>query len=148
MRGRFVIHEHHATRLHWDLRLEIEGALKSWAVPKGPSMNPRDYRLAVQVPDHILSYINFEGVIPEGSYGAGDVRVWDRGFFDSLRDPVTQLEQGKIVFTFYGEKLYGEFSLAKIVGEEKNWILAKSRDKFADREWQMESILLPKKLRK
>ncbi len=143
-----MVHEHHATRLHWDVRLEIEGALKSWAVPKGPSMNPRDYRLAVHVPDHILSYINFEGVIPEGSYGAGDVRVWDRGFFDSLRDPMTQLEQGKIVFTFYGEKLYGEFSLAKIVGEEKNWILAKSRDKFADRDWQMESILLPKKMRK
>src|ERR1044072_205197 len=148
MRGRFVVHEHHATRLHWDVRLEIEGALKSWGVPKGPSMNPRDYRLAVQVPDHILSYINFEGLIPEGSYGAGDVRVWDRGFFDSLRDPMTQLEQGKIVFTFYGEKLYGEFSLAKIVGEEKNWRLANARGKVADREWQMETILLPKKMRK
>lgn len=148
MRGRFVVHEHHATRLHWDVRLEVEGALKSWAVPKGPSMNPRDYRLAVQVNDHILSYINFEGVIPEGAYGAGDVRVWDRGFFDSLRDPMKQIEDGKIVFSFFGEKLYGEFSLAKIVGEDKNWILAKSRDKYADREWQMESILPPKRLRK
>lgn len=143
-----MVHEHHATRLHWDVRLEVEGALKSWAVPKGPSMNPRDYRLAVQVNDHILSYINFEGLIPEGAYGAGDVRVWDRGFFDSLRDPVKQIENGKIVLTFFGEKLYGEFSLAKIVGEDKNWILAKSRDKYADREWQMESILPPKKLRK
>jgi bifunctional non-homologous end joining protein LigD len=147
MRGRFVIHEHHATRLHWDLRLEVEGVLKCWAVPKGPSMNPRDYRLAVQVNDHITSYINFEGMIPEGSYGAGDVRVWDRGLYETLRDPMKQITDGKIVFSFFGEKLYGGFSLATISGEEKNWILAKTRDKYADRDWQMESILLPKNMR-
>src|SRR5829696_1941106 len=107
MRKRFVIHEHHATRLHFDLRLEIGGVLKSWAVPKGPSMNPKDKRLAVAVPDHSLSYIDYEGLISEGSYGAGEVRIWDNGSYQTNADPEMQLEKGKLVFELFGLKLRG-----------------------------------------
>ena len=119
MRKRFVIHEHHASRLHFDLRLEIGGTLKSWAVPKGVSMNPSDKRLAVAVPDHALSYIGFEGTIREGSYGAGEVRIWDKGEFEYSGDAETQLKKGKLVFTFHGEKLKGEFTLVKFSGITK-----------------------------
>lgn len=144
MRKRFVIHEHHATRLHFDLRLEIEGVLKSWAVPKGVSMNPQDKRLAVAVPDHSLSYINFEGRISEGSYGAGEVRVWDKGEFET-ENAAEQLRKGKLVFTFYGEKLKGEFTLVKMSNQEKNWLIIKSKDEFADKNWKLETVLKPKK---
>ena len=145
MRKRFVIHEHHASRLHFDLRLEIGGVLKSWAVPKGVSMNPQEKRLAVHVPDHSLGYIGFEGTLAEGSYGAGEVRIWDKGEFETDNDTEMQLEKGKLVFTFYGEKLKGEFTLVKMWKQEKNWLIIKSKDKFADENWKLETVLKPKK---
>jgi bifunctional non-homologous end joining protein LigD len=145
MRKRFVIHEHHATRLHWDLRLEIGGVLKSWAVPKGPSLNPADKRLAVAVPDHSLSYGDFEGTISDGNYGAGEVRIWDDGKYETDSDPEKQLEKGKLVFTFFGLKLRGEFALVKMQDQEKNWLLIKADDHFADPDWQIETVLEPRK---
>ncbi len=141
MRKRFVIHEHHASRLHFDLRLEIAGVLKSWAVPKGVSMNPNEKRLAVAVPDHSLSYIGFEGTLAEGTYGAGEVRIWDKGEFGFSGDAETQLEKGKLVFTFYGEKLKGEFSLVRFWNHEKNWLIIKAKDEFADENFKLETVL-------
>ena len=130
MRKRFVIHEHHATRLHFDLRLEIGGVLKSWAVPKGVSMNPSEKRLAVAVPDHSLGYIDFEGTLAEGTYGAGEVRVWDKGEFETETDAAEALREGKLVLTFHGEKLKGEFTLVKMWNQEKNWLVIKSKDRL------------------
>ena len=144
MRKRFVIHEHHATRLHFDLRLEIGGVLKSWAVPKGVSMNPVDKRLAVHVPDHSLGYINFEGVLAEGTYGAGRVVIWDKGEFET-ENADAQLAKGKLVFTFHGAKLRGEFTLLKFWNHEKNWLIIKSKDKFANPNFKLETVLEPKK---
>ncbi|HSK73287.1 MAG TPA: DNA polymerase ligase N-terminal domain-containing protein [Pyrinomonadaceae bacterium] len=144
MQKRFVIHEHHASRLHFDLRLEIGGVLKSWAVPKGVSMNPADKRLAVEVPDHSLRYIDYEGRIAEGSYGAGEVRIWDKGEFEA-ENAEEQLKNGKLVFTFHGEKLKGEFTLVKMANQEKNWLIIKAKDKFANKNWKLETILKPKK---
>ncbi len=144
MQKRFVIHEHHATRLHFDLRLEIGGILKSWAVPKGVSMNPAEKRLAVAVPDHSIGYINFEGKLAEGSYGAGEVRIWDNGEFEA-ENAKEQLRKGKFIFSFYGRKLKGEFTLVKMWNQEKNWLIIKSRDEFADKNWKLKTILEPKK---
>jgi len=144
---RFVIHEHHATRLHFDLRLEMDGVLKSWAVPKGPSLNPADKRLAVAVPDHSLGYVDYEGEISEGSYGAGDVRIWDNGHYEAKIDPYQQYEKGKIVFTFFGLKVRGEFTLVKMSNQPTNWLLIKADDQFARTDWELETVLLPKKLR-
>ena len=140
MRKRFVIHEHHASRLHFDLRLEIAGVLKSWAVPKGVSMNPSDKRLAVEVPDHSLGYINFEGTIAEGNYGAGEVRIWDAGEFEA-ENAAENLKKGKLIFTFHGEKLKGAFTLIKMKNQEKNWLIIKSADEYADRNWKLETVL-------
>src|SRR5437762_7302794 len=111
----FVIQKHAATRLHYDFRLEMEGVLKSWAVPKGPSLNPADKRLAMQTEDHPLDYGGFEGVIPQGQYGAGPVMVWDRGTFEGEGGlPVSeQLQRGELKFTLHGEKLRGSFVLVK-----------------------------------
>lgn len=145
MRKRFVIHEHHATRLHFDLRLEIGGVLKSWAVPKGVSMNPSDKRLAVAVPDHALSYIDFEGTIREGNYGAGEVRIWDKGEFETDEDAARQFANGKLALTLYGEKLKGEFTLVKFSGQEKNWLIIKSKDEYSDEDWRLETVLKPGK---
>jgi bifunctional non-homologous end joining protein LigD len=145
MRKRFVIHEHHATRLHFDLRLEIGGVLKSWAVPKGVSMNPKEKRLAVAVPDHSLGYIDFQGTLAEGTYGAGRVAIWDNGEFESSGNAEEQLRKGKLVFTFYGKKLKGEFVLVKFWKQDKNWLITKSKDEFADENWKLETILTPKK---
>lgn len=144
MRKRLVIHEHHASRLHFDLRLEISGVLKSWAVPKGVSMNPSEKRLAVAVPDHSLGYINYEGTITEGSYGAGRVVIWDKGEFETEKAE-DQLNKGKLVFTFYGAKLKGGFTLVKMWNQEKNWLIIKSKDEFADKDWKLETVLKPKK---
>ncbi|MCY7345807.1 MAG: hypothetical protein LH614_06250 [Pyrinomonadaceae bacterium] len=145
MRKRFVIHEHHATRLHFDLRLEIGGVLKSWAVPKGVSMNPSEKRLAVAVPDHSLGYINFEGTLAEGSYGAGEVRIWDKGEFETVGDGEEQLRKGKLIFSFDGAKLRGEFTLLKMSKQEKNWLIIKSKDEHVDQNWKLETVLEPKK---
>src|SRR5437763_8328965 len=110
---RYYIQRHAATRLHYDFRLELEGVLKSWAVPKGPSLNPADKRLAMQTEDHPLDYGGFEGVIPQGQYGAGPVMVWDRGTFEGEGGlPVSeQLQRGELKFTLHGEKLRGSFVL-------------------------------------
>lgn len=144
VRKRFVIHEHHARRLHFDLRLEMSGVLKSWAVPKGVSMDPADKRLAVAVPDHSVNYIDFEGTLPEGTYGAGEVRVWDDGHYETRDDPQRQHDRGKIVFTFFGLKVRGEFALVQ-TRQEENWLLIKANDQFADPNWKLETVLPPKK---
>ncbi|MEJ7847542.1 MAG: DNA polymerase ligase N-terminal domain-containing protein [Pyrinomonadaceae bacterium] len=144
MRKRFVIHEHHARNLHFDLRLEIGGVLKSWAVPKGPSLDPADKRLAVTVPDHSISYIDFEGTLREGTYGAGEVRIWDNGKFEAAEDIGRQLENGKMTFKFYGLKLRGEFTLVEMKNQKKNWLLIKADDEFADKNWKLATLLKPK----
>lgn len=141
VRKRFVIHEHHARRLHWDLRLEMGGVYKSWAVPKGVSMNPEDKRLAVAVPDHSLEYGEFEGTIEEGKYGAGEVRIWDNGHYETASDPEKQLKAGKLTFKFFGLKLRGEFALIKTTGDDENWLVIKAKDHFADPEWKIETVL-------
>ena len=145
VRKRFVIHEHHATRLHWDMRLEMGGVYKSWAVPKGPTLDPGEKRLAVAVGDHSIKYGSFEGTIKPGNYGAGEVRIWDDGKYETDSDPEQQLEKGKLVITFFGLKLRGEFALVRLSGEEKNWLLIKHKDHFADPDWKMETVLEPKK---
>lgn len=144
VRKRFVIHEHHARRLHFDLRLEMAGVLRSWAVPKGPSLDPADKRLAVAVPDHSLGYIDYEGTLPEGTYGAGEVRVWDDGHYETKADPAKQVEKGKLVFTFFGLKVRGEFALVKMGRQENNWLLIKADDTYADPAWKLETVLEPK----
>ncbi len=141
MKGRFVVHEHHARNLHFDLRLEIDGVLKSWAVPKGPSFNPADKRLAVEVPDHSVSYIDYEGTISEGKYGAGEVRIWDNGTYETEDDPLAQFNAGKIVYEFFGLKLRGQFALVKMKNRGNNWLLIKADDHFADPEWKLETVL-------
>ncbi|MDQ3087499.1 MAG: 3'-phosphoesterase [Acidobacteriota bacterium] len=141
---RFVIHEHHASHLHFDLRLEIGGTLKSWAVPKGLSLNPNLKRLAIEVPDHSLSYINFEGTIAEGRYGAGRVVIWDNGNYLSEKEPTAQLKMGRLNFTFYGKKLRGGFSLVQMKNRKGQWLVIKSRDEFADESWELKTVLAPK----
>jgi bifunctional non-homologous end joining protein LigD len=128
----FVVQKHRATRLHYDFRLAIDGTLKSWAVPKGPSLNSADKRLAVQTEDHPLDYANFEGKIPEGNYGAGTVMVWDRGTFSVIGDANAskQIERGEIKFHLNGEKLRGSFVLVKLKHSEKGneWLFIKHKD--------------------
>ncbi len=130
---RFVIQEHHARKLHYDLRLEMGGVLKSWAVPKQPSMNPKDKRLAIMVEDHPIEYIDFEGEIPPGHYGAGKVLIWDKGEYELIEgdDPLKELEKGKIVFKLNGKKLKGAFALIKMKGKENHWLLIKKKDEFS-----------------
>ncbi|MGE0546282.1 MAG: non-homologous end-joining DNA ligase [Kofleriaceae bacterium] len=128
----FVVQEHHARRLHYDFRLELDGVLVSWSVPKGPSLNPRERRLAVRTEDHPVAYIDFEGVIPQGEYGGGSVLVWDRGEWIADGDPHADLKRGRLTFVLSGEKLRGRFHLVKTKGERGNeWLLFKGRDEFA-----------------
>jgi len=116
--AKFVVQEHHATHLHWDLRLELDGVLKSWAVPKGLPEEPGVKRLAVQVEDHQLDYIDFEGEIPEGKYGAGQVKIWDRGTYT-----LTERAPGKLRFVLSGSKLSGDYVLVKT--RDDNWLIFK-----------------------
>ncbi len=126
----FVVHKHAATRLHFDLRLEMDGVLQSWAVPKGPSYDQADKRLAVKVEDHPLEYGDFEGVIPAGNYGAGGVIVWDRGEWVPLEPWRDGLEKGKLLFELKGYKLHGKWTLVKIKKTDNEWLLIKERDSF------------------
>src|SRR5262245_3258331 len=134
-RRRFVIQKHDATRLHYDLRLEFDGVFKSWAVTKGPSLDPHDKRLAVEVEDHPLEYGDFEGTIPEGQYGGGTVMLWDRGYWES-DDPEAGFKKGDLKFTLDGGKLHGSWVLVRMRGDRfggkrTNWLLIKHRDEYA-----------------
>ncbi len=145
---RFVVQQHSARRVHYDLRLELDGVLKSWAIPRGPSSNPKERRLAVLVEDHPLEYASFEGVIPEGEYGAGEVLVWDTGvyspdddhsFFFGERQEAEErvrrgLAGGKLSLFFWGYKLAGSWSLARIDGSDREWLFVKHDDLFAEPE--------------
>ncbi|HMK02945.1 MAG TPA: DNA polymerase ligase N-terminal domain-containing protein, partial [Ferruginibacter sp.] len=136
----FVIQRHKASHLHYDFRLEMDGVLKSWAVPKGPSMNPKDKRLAMMVEDHPYSYKDFKGVIPSG-YGAGIVEIWDNGKYTDLESSARAdaekkikagLRSGNLKFTLHGKKLKGEFALVKLKGKQENaWLLIKHKDEYA-----------------
>jgi bifunctional non-homologous end joining protein LigD len=126
--GLFVVHKHAARRLHFDLRLQMDGVLRSWAVPKGPSYDTADKRLAVMVEDHPLEYGDFEGRIPDGNYGAGAVIVWDRGRWLPIEDPVAGLEQGKLLFELRGHKLHGLWTLVKLKKGDKEWLFINERD--------------------
>lgn len=132
---RFVVQKHAASHLHYDFRLEMEGVLKSWAVPKGPSLDPADKRLAMMVEDHPISYIDFEGIIPQGNYGAGTVMVWDAGSWQPLGDALQMLEKGDLKFRLDGQKLKGEFVLARMKSRRpgakgNEWLLIKKRDAY------------------
>ena len=138
---RFVIQKHAASRLHYDFRLEMEGVLKSWAVPKGPSTDPATKRLAMMVEDHPFNYRDFEGTIPEGNYGAGTVIVWDEGTYEPL-EPIEgkkaqdkyllkELKSGSVKIVMHGKKMKGEWALVKTHQSENSWLLIKHRDKYA-----------------
>ena len=155
----FVVQKHQASRLHYDFRLELDGVWKSWAIPKGPSLNPRQKRLALMVEDHPLEYGSFEGMIAEGSYGAGEVIVWDQGSYrplagetkDTMQEQVrVQLNRGELRFLLFGEKLRGEFALVRQPRLGGNaWLLLKKRDQYAsdaDVTLQERSVLSGKRL--
>lgn len=145
----FVVQRHKASRLHYDFRLELDGVLKSWAVPKGPSMNPKDKRLAMMVEDHPYDYKDFEGTIPEGNYGAGIVEIWDNGTYSDIENSPREeaeknlrvgLKSGDFKIRLLGKKLQGEFVLVKLKGKDDNsWLLIKHRDEYAvDEEYNSE----------
>lgn len=140
---RFVVQKHRASRLHYDFRLEADGVLKSWAVPKGPTLDPSERRLAMQVEDHPLDYRDFEGVIPKGNYGAGEVIVWDRGTYRLAEgaDAAAEIGRGKIKFVLRGRKLSGMFTLVRMRprdGSENAWLLIKDKDASAHPGWNPE----------
>src|SRR5450432_3952321 len=137
-RRRFVIQKHDSTRLHYDLRLELDGVFKSWAVTKGPSLDPHDRRLAVEVEDHPLDYGDFEGTIPKGEYGGGTVQLWDRGYWEpeGSKTPEKGLSDGDLKFTLEGARLHGSWVLVRIKhdrsgGKRPSWLLIKHRDDHA-----------------
>ena len=141
---RFVVQKHDATRLHYDFRLEFDGVFKSWAVTRGPSLDPHDKRLAVEVEDHPLDYGDFEGTIPQGQYGGGTVQLWDRGTWES-DDPQRGFKKGDLKFTLHGDKLHGSWVLVRMRhdrngGKRTNWLLIKHRDEYA-REGEENDIL-------
>ena len=149
----FVIQRHKASRLHYDFRLELEGVLKSWAVPKGPSLNPVDKRLAMMVEDHPYDYKDFEGEIPEGNYGAGIVEIWDKGTYTTIDSAeagkeekmlLEGLKSGNLKVLLKGKKLKGEFALVKLKkAEDNSWLLIKHRDKYAvDEDYNSEDHTL------
>jgi bifunctional non-homologous end joining protein LigD len=147
----FVVQEHHASHLHYDFRLELDGVLKSWAVPKGPSMHPEDKRLAVEVEDHPLSYAGFHGKIPAGQYGAGEVYIWDKGTWLVKGDPHESLEKGKLEFSLKGKKLKGNFVLVRLPDRGKNknnWLLMKRTDEEALSGTEERAHEIPKNLKK
>lgn len=147
---RFVIQEHHARQLHYDFRLEVAGVLKSWAIPKGPSMNPSEKRLAVMVEDHSLEFLDYEGIIPESQYGSGAVIIWDTGDYKLLEgvEPETEIEKGKIVIALLGKTLKGGFSLVKMKGRgENNWLLIKKKDQYSRADWMLQMALTEEKKR-
>jgi bifunctional non-homologous end joining protein LigD len=133
--NQYVIQKHAARRLHYDLRLELDGVMKSWAVTKGPSLVPGSKRLAVQVEDHPIDYNTFEGTIPKGAYGAGTVLVWDRGRWFPEGDPRQGLKKGRLAFRLEGEKLKGGWYLVRMRGKpnetRKNWLLIKAHDEWS-----------------
>ncbi|MGC8927012.1 MAG: DNA polymerase ligase N-terminal domain-containing protein [Myxococcota bacterium] len=139
----FVVHEHHAKNLHFDFRLAIEGVLKSWAIPKGPSMNPSDKRLAILVEDHDLEYADYEGIIPDGSYGAGAVVIWDKGTFEIVEG---SFAKKRLTIRMYGKILKGEFSLFALKGKDKEWLLIKKMDEFADRNFKLRTFISERRL--
>jgi len=146
----FVVQRHHASHLHYDFRLELNSVLKSWAVPKGPSMNPQDKRLAMMVEDHPVEYAAFEGDIPAGNYGAGHVDIWDKGTYEPIDEEGNiisasafgkELKGGSIKFRIKGKKLKGDFALVKLKTDDKSWLLIKHRDKYAtDEEYNSEDF--------
>jgi bifunctional non-homologous end joining protein LigD len=141
---RFVIQKHRATRLHYDFRLEAGGVLASWAIPKGPTFDPKERRLAMHVEDHPMDYRTFEGIIPKGNYGAGEVIVWDEGTYELAEgtDPVKEIGKGKIKFIMHGKKMHGEFTLVRIKGRESEsgdpWLLIKDQDEYVDPKYSVE----------
>ena len=142
----FVIQKHDATRLHYDFRLEMEGVLKSWAIPKGPSYDPTVKRLAMMTEDHPYDYADFEGVIPEGNYGAGKVIIWDQGHWEFIEpgdDPVAAVAGGKLAFRLYGKKMFGEWALVRIHGRSpkgNEWLLLKHRDEYATPNFEVTEV--------
>jgi len=154
--NRFVVQKHRATRLHYDFRLEMDGVLKSWAVPKGPSLDPADKRLAMQVEDHPVSYFDFEGIIPAGNYGAGTVMVWDVGTWQPLGDAHEMLRKGDLKFRLEGKKLKGEFALVHMKSRRPGskgteWLLIKHRDGYVQPDYDIEqydkSVLTKRSMR-
>jgi bifunctional non-homologous end joining protein LigD len=145
MANRFVVHEHDARRLHYDFRLEMEGVLRSWAIPKGPSMDPSEKRLAILVEDHPSEYFDFEGIIPEGMYGAGPVVVWDSGTFDFI-----EKDENAIKFFLKGKRLIGAYTLVHLrnKGKENQWLLIKAKDQYAKSGWKLQTSLTKNKISK
>lgn len=138
---RFVVQEHHASRVHYDFRLERDGVLVSWAIPKGPSMNPSEKRLAIQVDDHELEYADYEGIIPEGEYGAGTVVIWDAGSYEPV-----EWGDDVIDFVLDGQRLRGGFALVRLrKGKGNEWLLIKRKDEQARSDWKIERALTPER---